>query len=231
MAWGGLASLLRRRVRERETRRRRGERRHASARRVGHCFGAAAGLGFGRGLRPWAAASARRVGRGGASRTSRPTSTRLGASARRPGARPSHGRADGKADGRAQAHRYAIDAKSRRPTRPKPPRRESNRWTRDREAATRQHTARDTAEKATTKTKTRAGRPLNKSALPAEPRPRRPRHLADARAEPPDLQRAARVGGRLGRVAHARPSDRRREPKRRGGTTREGRLLTGSHAR
>ena len=79
--------------------------------------------------------------------------------------------------------------------------------------------------------KTRAGRPLNKSALPAEPRPRRPRHLADARAEPPDLQRAARVGGRLGRVAHARPSDRRREPKRRGGTTREGRLLTGSHAR
>jgi hypothetical protein len=156
---------------------------------------------------------------------------RRASSAQRPGARPSHGRADGKADGRAQAHRYAIDAKSRRPTRPKPPRRESNRWTRDREAATRQHTARDTAEKATTKTKTRAGRPLNKSALPAEPRPRRPRHLADARAEPPDLQRAARVGGRLGRVAHARPSDRRREPKRRGGTTREGRLLTGSHAR
>ena len=117
MAWGGLASLLRRRVRERETRRRRGERRHASARRVGHCFGAAAGLGFGRGLRPWAAASARRVGRGGASRTSRPTSTRLGASARRPGARPSHDPADGKADGRAQAHRYAIDAKSRRPRR------------------------------------------------------------------------------------------------------------------
>ena len=126
----GLASLRRRRVRERETRRRRGERRHASARRVGHCFGAAASLGFGRGLGPWAAASARRVGRGGASRTSRPTSTRLGASARRPGARPSHDRADGKADGRAQAHRYAIDARSRRPTRPKPPRRESNRRTR-----------------------------------------------------------------------------------------------------
>ena len=132
---------------------------------------------------------------------------------------------------RAQAHRYAIDARSRRPTRPKPPRRESNRWTRDREAATRQHTARDTAEKATTKTKTRAGRPLNKSALPAEPRPRRPRHLADARAVAADLQRAARVGGRLGRVAHARPSDRRREPERRGGTTREGRLLTRSDAR
>ena len=67
MAWGGLASLLRRRVRERETRRRRGERRHASARRVGHCFGAADGLAsieaLGLGLRParggWAAAAPR----------------------------------------------------------------------------------------------------------------------------------------------------------------------------
>ena len=79
-------------------------------------------------------------------------------------------------------------------------------------------------------TKTRAGRPLNKSPFPAEPRPRRPRHLADARAVAADLQRAARARRRLGRVAHARPSDRRREQKRRGGTTREGRLLTGSDA-
>ena len=110
--------------------------------------------------------------------------------------------------------------------RPKPPRRESKRRTRGREAATTQrHTPRETRPRREKHHKTRAGRPLNKSPLPAEPRPRRSRHLADARAEPPDLQRAARAGGRLGRVAHARVSYRRREPARRGGATREGRLL------
>ena len=89
---------------------------------------------------------------------------------------------------RAESEAAAREA-SEADARPKPPQRESKRRTRVLEAATRQrHTPRERrGGEGNDENKTRAGRPLNKSALPAEPRPRRPRHLADARAEPPDL--------------------------------------------
>ena len=117
------------------------------------------------------------------------------------------GGAHGGADGRAQAHRYAIDAKWRE--RPRTPRGRGERATGGRK---KKHHKKNT------------GRPLNKSALPAEPRPRRARHLADARAFITNLQRAARARGRLGFQSYARLGHRRREPTRRGGATREGRL-------
>ena len=114
--------------------------------------------------------------------------------------------AAGSATAGPKAHRYAIDAKWReRPG----PRRESKK----------------------TPQKTRAGRLTNKSPLPAEPRLGRPRHLAHARVIITNLQRAARARGRLGRKSYARVGHWRREPTRRGGATREGRLSARSDAR
>ena len=152
---------------------------------------------------PPRASSARR--RGAARPTAKPKLTGT------PSTRSGEHRAD---SGRARARRARAA---------KPPRRESKR-PRSREAAARQRTPSTTTRKTLQKN---TGRPLNKSACESG--------LGGLVISPTREPRRAsttwlrELVGRLGR-AQARPSDRRREPERRGGTTREGRLLTGSDA-